>query len=312
VTGFSWNLIEDVRLLLSYHFMLNALRAGTIVAVLAGAIGYFMVLRRQSFAGHTLAVIGFPGAAGATWLGLSTGAGYFGFCIAGALVIAALPQAGHRSSGLGGYGDESAVIGTVQAVALACGFVFVNQYQGFLSGLTSLLFGTITGVSDAQVLALLAAGAGCLLVLLVLGRPLLFSSVDPDVAEARGVPVRLVGAAFLVLLAVAAAGTSQVTGSLLVFALLVTPAATASRLTARPAVGLLLSVLIAVAVTWLGEGIAFFSPYPIGFWVTTLAFLAFLLAAGYRAAVDRLGRRRPVTGRVPLEPAGQPAGGSAR
>jgi zinc/manganese transport system permease protein len=293
MTSFSWNLVDDVRLLLSYHFMLNALRAGTIVAVLSGAIGYFMVLRRQSFAGHTLAVIGFPGAAGAAWLGLSTSAGYFGFCVAGALVIAALPQAGNRGSGLGGYGDESAVIGTVQAVALACGFVFVNHYHGFLGGLTALLFGTITGVSDAQVLALLAAGAGCLVVLLVLGRPLLFSSVDPDIAEARGVPVRLVGAAFLVLLAVAAAGTSQVTGSLLVFALLVTPAATASRLTASPALGLPLSVLIAVAVTWLGEGIAFFSPYPIGFWVTTLAFAAFLLAAGYRAGMDRLGRRQP-------------------
>ena len=308
MTGFSWNLVEDVRLLLSYHFMLNALRAGTIVAVLAGAIGYVMVLRRQSFAGHTLAVIGFPGAAGATWLGLGPSVGYFGFCIAGALVIAALPRAGRRGSGLGGYGDESAVIGTVQAVALACGFLFVNQYHGFLSGLTGLLFGAITGVSDAQVLGLLVAGAACLLVLLALGRPLLFSTIDPDVAEARGVPVRLVGAAFLVLLAVAAAGTSQVTGSLLVFALLVAPAAAASRLTARPALGLLLSVLIAVAVTWLGEGIAFFSPYPIGFWVTTLAFAAFLLAAGYRCGMDRLGRRRvngPAPARSPVEPAGR-------
>jgi zinc/manganese transport system permease protein len=308
MTGFSWNLIEDVQLLLSYHFMLNALRAGTIVAVLAGAIGYFMVLRRQSFAGHTLAVIGFPGAAGATWLGLSAGAGYYGFCIAGALVIAALPRAGRRSSGLGGYGDESAVIGTVQAVALACGFLFVSQYHGFLGGLTSLLFGTITGVSDGQVLALLAAGAGCLLVLLALGRPLLFSSIDPDVAEARGVPVRLVGTAFLVLLAVAAAGTSQVTGSLLVFALLVTPAATASRLTARPGLGLALSILIAVAVTWLGEGIAFFSPYPIGFWVTTLAFAAFLLATGYRAGRDRLGRRRTAGPAVAFAPSAAGSG----
>ena len=299
MTGFSWNLVEDVRLLLSYHFMLNALRAGTIVGVVAGAIGYFMVLRRQSFAGHTLAVIGFPGAAGATWLGLSTGLGYYGFCIAGALVIAALPHSGRLSSGLGGYGDESAVIGTVQAVALACGYLFVSQYRGFLNGLTGLLFGTITGVSDGQVLALLVAGTGCLAVLLVLARPLLFSSIDADTAGARGVPVRLLGAAFLVLLAVAAAGTSQVTGSLLVFALLVTPAATATRLTARPGLGLLLSVLIAVAVTWLGEGIAFFSPYPIGFWVTTLAFAAFLLATGYRSAADRLGRRRPATAAGP-------------
>ena len=303
--GLSWNLVEDVRQLLSFHFMLNALRAGTIVAVVAGAVGYFMVLRRQSFAGHTLAVIGFPGAAGATWLGLTPALGYFGFCIAGALAIAALPGSGRASGALGSYGEESAVIGTVQASALACGFLFVSLYRGFLSGLNNLLFGTITAVSDDQVLILLAAGALCLFALAVLARPLLFASVDPAVAAARGVPVRLVSAAFLVLLGVAAAGTSQVPGSLLVFALLVAPAATAARLTARPAFGAVLSVLIAVAVTWLGEGIAFFSPYPIGFWVTTLAFAAFLLATGYRAIADRAGRRRAPS--RPRLPAGSPA-----
>jgi zinc/manganese transport system permease protein len=192
---------------------------------------------------------------------------------------------------LGGYGEESAVIGTVQAFALACGFLFVSLYKGFLSGLNNLLFGTIIGVSDDQVLTLLISGVICLIVLALLARPLLFSSVDRDVARARGVPVRLVGAGFLVLLGVAAAGTSQVTGSLLVFALLVAPAAAAVRLTARPALGLVLSVSIALAVTWVGEGIAFFSPYPIGFWVSTLAFATFLLAVAYRAGADRIGRR---------------------
>ncbi len=291
-TELTWNLVDDVRQLLSFHFMLNALRAGTIVAVVAGAIGYFMVLRRQAFAGHTLALIGFPGAAAATWLGISTGFGYFGFCIAAALVIAALPGAGRATATLGRSGEESAVIGTVQAFALACGFLFVSLYKGFLNGLNSLLFGTITGVTDRQVIVLLVAGGGCLAVLAALGRPLLFTSIDPDVARARGVPVRLVGTAFLVLLAIAAAGTSQVTGSLLVFSLLVAPAATASRLTARPALGLALSIGLALLVTWIGEGIAFFSPYPIGFWVTSLAFGAYLLAIIYRAVMDRLGRVR--------------------
>jgi zinc/manganese transport system permease protein len=258
----------------------------------AGAIGYFMVLRRQAFAGHTLALIGFPGAAGAIWLGISAGFGYFGFCIAGALVIAVLPGGGRAATGLGASGEESAVVGTVQAFALACGFLFVSLYKGFLNGLNSLLFGTIIGVTDAQVVALLVAGCACLVALAVLGRPLLFASVDPDVARARGVPVRLLNAAFLVLLAIAAAGTSQVTGSLLVFALLVAPAATASRLTARPAAGLALSIGLALLVTWVGEGIAFFSPYPIGFWVTTLAIGAFLLASAYRALAGRLGRTR--------------------
>lgn len=289
--GLSWNLVDDVRQLFDFHFMVNALRAGTIVAVVAGAVGYFMVLRRQSFAGHTLAVIGFPGAAGATLLGIGAGYGYFGFCIVGALVIAVLPSGGRASSGLGSYGEESAVIGTIQAFALASGFLFVSLYKGFLSGLNALLFGTIIGISDSQVHVLLLAGVASLLVLTVLARPLLFASVDPSVARALGVPVRLVSAAFLVLLGVATAGTSQVTGSLLVFALLVAPAATASRLTARPALGLTLSVLIALGVTWLGEAFAYFSPYPIGFWVTSLAFAAFLLAAGYRGLSDRAGAR---------------------
>ena len=294
--GLSWNVLDDADQLLSFHFMVNALRAGTIVAVVAGAIGYFMVLRRQSFVGHTLSLIGFPGAAGATYLGLATPLGYFGFCLAGALVIAALPGAGRANSELGGYGEESAAIGTVQGFALACGFLFVSLYKGFLSGLNSLLFGSIIGVTDGQVVALLVAGVLCLAVLAVIGRPLLFASIDADVARARGVPVRLLSVLFLLVLGVAAAGTSQVTGSLLVFALLVAPAATASRLTPRPGLGLALSIAIAVAVVWAGEAIAFFSPYPIGFWVTTLAFALFLLATAYRATVDARGRRRLPTG----------------
>ncbi len=296
MSGLSWNLVDDVDQVLAYHFMLNALRAGTIVAVVAGTIGYFMVLRRQAFVGHTLSVAGFPGAAGAAYLGIAAPLGYFGFCIAGALVIAALPGGGRAESGAGGYGAESALIGTVQGVALATGFLFVSLYHGFLSGLSSLLFGSIVGITDDQVVALLVAGVICLVALAVIGRPLLFASVDPAVAAARGVPVRLLSAAYLVVLGVAAAGTSQVTGSLLVFALLVTPAATAARLTARPVLGLLLSVALAVVVVWAGEGIAFFSPYPIGFWVTTLAFGLFLLATGGRALADRRLRRRRGSG----------------
>lgn len=288
----SWNLLDDVRQLLSFHFMLNAMRAGTIVAIVSGAIGYFMVLRRQSFVGHTLAVAGFPGAAAAVYLGLATSVGYFGFCVAAALVIAALPGSGRRNSGLGGFGEESAVIGTVQGVALATGFLFVSLYKGFSTGLTSLLFGSIIGITDAQVVAILVAGLVCLGALFAIGRPLLFASVDPEVARANGVPVRLLNSIFLVILGVAAAGASQVIGSLLVFALLVAPAATASRLTARPLLGLLLSIVIAVVVVWVGEGVAFFSPYPIGFWVTSLAFALFLLATAYRAGVDARGRRQ--------------------
>jgi len=293
--GFDWNLVSDVREILSFHFMLNAMRAGTIVAVVCGVVGYFMVLRRQSFAGHTMAVIGFPGAAGATWLGVNAGIGYFGCCVLAALVIAALPGGGRAAGSTGANSEESAVIGTLQGFALACGFLFVSLYQGYLSGLTALLFGSITGITDAQVLVLLVAGVFCLAVLAVIGRPLLFATVDAEVARARGVRVRLLSAGFLLLLALTVAGTSQVTGSLLVFALLVAPAATAMRLTARPGLGLAISVTVAVLVTWLGEGIAFFSPYQIGFWVTTLAFVGYLLAVAGRWLADRRLVRAPGT-----------------
>ena len=279
----TWNLIDDVRQLFLFHFMVNALRAGTIVAIVSGALGYFMVLRRESFAGHTLAVIGFPGAAGAIWLGVNPLFGYFGFCLAGAMIIAALPGTSTASNGT----DNSAAVGAVLAFALACGFLFVSLHKGFLSELNGLLFGTIVGINDTQVIVLLVAGCTCVGVLSVIARPLLFATVDPDVARARGVPVRILAVTYLALLGVAAAGTSQVTGSLLVFALLVAPAATATRVTARPALGLTLSIVFAIAVTWIGEFIAFFSPYPIGFWVTTLAFAGFVVATGVRAAVDR-------------------------
>ncbi|HJP77622.1 MAG TPA: metal ABC transporter permease, partial [Pseudonocardiaceae bacterium] len=180
----SWNLLIDVQELWSFPFMLNAFRAGAIVAVLAGAIGWFMVLRKQSFAGHTLAMVSFPGAAGATLIGVSTAYGYFGFCIAAALVIAARP----RSSG--GHAEESAVTGTVQAFALACGFLFIALYKGFLDGVTALLFGSLLGVTNGQVLILLIVAVIALGTLAVIGRPLLFASIDPDVAAARGVPTR--------------------------------------------------------------------------------------------------------------------------
>jgi len=282
----SWNLVYDYRELLSFHFMLNAMRAGTIVAVVSGVAGYFMVLRRQAFAGHTLSVVGFPGAAGAFWLGANAAFGFYGFCVLAALIFATLPGAG-RSAGRVGN-QEPAVIGTVQGLALASGFLFLNLSHGFAGELNDLLFGVIIGVTDGQVIALLVSGVVCLLVLAAVARPLLFTSVDADVAAARGLHPRLLSAIYLVVLGVSVAATSQITGSLLVFALLVAPAATAVRLTARPALGVLLSVLIALAVTWLGEGIAFFSPYPIGFWVTTFAFLAFLLATGYHWAAARV------------------------
>ena len=283
--SFSWNLWQDVQGLFSYPFMVHALAAGTIVAVLAALVGWFMVLRHQSFAGHTLALVGFPGAAGAALLGISVSYGYFGGAILAALAIALLPGGGGMRRG-----EESAVTGTVQAFVLACGFLFVALYPGFVSGLNALLFGSFLGISLTQVFVLLGAALVVLALLTLLGRPLFFASLDPQAAEARGVPVRALSSAFLLLLAVAVAEVSQITGALLVFALLVMPAAAAQRLTARPALSLILAVVIGLIVTWLALAVAFYTPYPVGFFVTTFGFAIYLLAALYTVAQGKLTR----------------------
>jgi len=280
VTGdASWNLVSDIQDMWSLPFMVNAYRAGTVVAVLSAAIGYFMILRRQTFAGHTLSVVGFPGAAGAIWLGISATYGYFAFCLTAAVAIAAAPLRGRSRA------DQSALIGTVQAFALACGFLFVALYRGFLGGTTTLLFGSFLGITSTQVLALVVVAAVVLLVLALAGRPLLFASVDPDVAQAHGVAVRAVDVGFLLLLGAAVAETAQITGVLLVFTLLVLPPATAQRLTARPARAVAVAVALAVVTTWLALGIAFYSPYPFGFWLSSLAFGEYVVVVAAVAAL---------------------------
>ncbi|MEZ0064443.1 zinc/manganese transport system permease protein [Streptacidiphilus sp. MAP12-20] len=293
-TGFSWNLLSDFQQMWSFPFMVNAFRAGAIVALVAGAVGWFVVLRRQTFAAHTLSVVAFPGAAFATLAGFSLSLGYFGFGLAAALVIAAL----QRGKPVGGS-EESAATGVVQAFLLACGYLFMALYKGLLEGPQALLFGNFLGITTGQVTTLAVAGLVVLAVLVAIGRPLLFASVDPVVAAARGVPVRALSTAFLVLLGAATAEAAQITGALLVFALMVLPAATAQVLTARPALSLLLTVVIGFAVTWAGLVAAFYWNYPLGFFVTSFAFGLFLLAYAARALRSATDRRR-----VPLMTAG--------
>ncbi|MGI9006455.1 MAG: metal ABC transporter permease [Streptosporangiaceae bacterium] len=285
-TSLTWNVAADIQNLFAYQFMLNAYRAGTIVAVLAGALGWFMVLRRQAFAGHTLAIVSFPGAAGAILVGISSIIGYFAASIGAALAISAVP----RSAGGRARSSESAIIGTVQAFALACGALFVSLYGGFLDSLTGLLFGSFLGISPGQVTALLVVAIAALAVLAVIARPLFFATVDPSVAQARGVPVRLLGTTFLVLLGCAAAEVSQITGALLVFALLVIPAATAQQVTAAPLRSLVITLGTGLLTVWLGLAAAYYSVYPVGFTITSAGFACYLLATGWRTAAVRAGQ----------------------
>jgi zinc/manganese transport system permease protein len=294
-----WNVFDDVSQLLEYHFMVNALLAGSVVAVMAGVVGWVMVLRRETFAGHTLAMMAFPGASGAALIGVPAAWGYFAFCGAGGLALGRLSGTGPRS-----WSERSANTGTVQALALAIGFLFVSLYGGVLGDLESRLFGNLLGVSDAQVLALLAVAVAALALLAVAARPLLFASVDAEAAAARGVPVRALSIAFLFLLGLAVAATSQITGVLLVFALLVTPAASAQALTSRPLLSLAVTVAIALLVVWLGLGISYFSIYPAGFYITAIAFALYLASRLLGAAFARRSRAAPA-----LVPASVPAEG---
>lgn len=284
--------VADFQQLTAYPFMVNALAAGTLVAVLAGVVGWFVVLRRESFAGHSLSVMAFPGATGALLIGLPAPAGYFIFCTISALVIggsAGSTVRAHRS-------QESAVTGTVQALGLACGFLFLSLYQGVLGGYESLLFGDFLGITRGQVLTLALVTALALGFFAAAGRPLLFASVDAPVARARGVPARRLAMAFLLVLGLAVAATAQITGVLLVFALLVAPAATAQLVTPRIGASLVLTVLIGVVITWVGLALAYFYDYPVGFYITTVAFTVYVLVRIARALVEhpiaRRGRSR--------------------
>ena len=277
--GPSWDLVADVQLLLQFHFMQNAFVAGTLVALLAGAAGYFVVLRGQSFAAHMLSQVGFPGAAGAVLVHVAPVFGLVAFCVAAALGIGWVGRnvdAGHSA--------ESAAVGSILAFSLGLGLLFFRLYAGSAAGIYGFLFGTILGISDRDVqltfvVALLGLGA-----LAVFGRRLVFATVDPDVAEARGVNVRLLSIGFLVIVALSVAITVQIVGTLLIFALLVAPGASALQLTARPVRALALSVLLSLGFTWLGVALAYFSDLPVGFFISTVSFVAYVAIRAVKGA----------------------------
>jgi zinc/manganese transport system permease protein len=266
--AWSWNPLDDVASMLRYEFMVNAFQAGTVVALVAGVIGVFVVLRGSSFAAHALSHIGFAGATGAVVLGVSPIFGLLAFTLGSGTVIGAL---GDRLRG------RDVTIGIVLAWTLGLGVLFISLYTGYATEAYALLFGEILGISVRDVWITLVSGLVTLALLIGLYRPLLFASVDEELAAARGVPVRVVSIAFMAVLALAVTEAVQVVGVLLIFALVVTPAAIAVRLTSRPGRALLASALLALAFTWAGLTVAYFSPHPVSFFITSLAFGSYLV-----------------------------------
>jgi zinc/manganese transport system permease protein len=277
-----WQLLQE-------HFVHTALIAGALVSIVAGAIGVFVVARGLSFAVHAISELGFTGAAGALVIGLDPVIGMIG----GSLLVGAV------LGGLSLRGSErDSSIGAVLAFGLGLGVLFLSLYQGYATQATNLLFGSIVGVSDNQLLSLVVVTVIVAAVLIALYRPLLFASVDPEVAEARGVPVRALSVAMFLLLALATAEAIQVVGVLLVLTLVITPAAAAQRLTARPGLAIVLSIAIALVSTEGGILLSLEKDWPTSFFITAISF-AFYLAARLRPAAARRFRRRRSTASLP-------------
>ena len=249
-------------MIFSYDFMINAFAASGIVALVAGVVGFFLVLRGQTFAGHALSHVGFAGATGAVLVGLPPLAGLTGVTLLAGIGIGLL---GDRLSG------RDVAIGMVLSLSLGFGLLFLHFYTAFASQATAVLFGNVLAVGPDTLWTLAALGAVCLAGLAAISRPLIFASLQPEIAEAKGVSLRLIAVLFLAIVAVAVAESSQIVGVLLVFTLMVGPAAAAQRLTSGIWNGVALAVALALVDAWGGLTLAFYTNWPTSFWITMLS-----------------------------------------
>lgn len=253
--------------ILTSAFMRNALVGGTLVALAAGLIGYFIVVRSTAFAAHALAHIGFPGATGAVLIGVPVSVGLGVFCIGGALVIGAL---GKRAD------DREVATGTVLAAATGLGLFFSSLATRSSSTVTNVLFGNLLAVSHEQLIIFAVLVAVLAAVIAFIYRPLLFASVNADVAEAKGVPVRALSMVFMALLGLAVTMAVQAVGTLLLFALVVTPAATAIMLTARPVLAMVVSTVLSLLAVWAGLVLSSVFDLPPSFVIVTIVCVVWL------------------------------------
>jgi zinc/manganese transport system permease protein len=257
--------------MLEYDFMRNAFAAAGIAAIVSGLVGYFLVLRGQTFAGHALGHIGFAGATGATLIGLAPIWGLVGFTVAAGIGMGIF---GERISG------RDVAIGVVLALALGFGLLFLHYYTAFATQATALLFGNVLAVDRSTIATLVGLAVVTLAGLAAITRPLIFASLQPELAEAKGVPLNFVSIAFLVIVALAVSESAQIVGILLVFALMVGPPAAVQRLVTGLWSGVALSAVLALVEAWLGIVIAYQTDWPVSFCIATLSALGYFLASG--------------------------------
>ena len=264
-------IITIMATMLEYDFMRNAFAAAGVAAVVSGLVGYFLVLRGQTFAGHALGHIGFAGATGAALIGVASIWGLVGFTVAAGIGMGLL---GERVSG------RDVAVGVVLALALGFGLLFLHYYTAFATQVTALLFGNVLAVDRSTIATLIGLAMVTLGGLAAIMRPLIFASLQPELAEAKGVPLRFVSIAFLAIVALAVSESAQIVGILLVFALMVGPPATAQRLVTGLWSGMALSAGLALAEAWLGIAIAYHTDWPVSFCIAILSALGYFLTRG--------------------------------
>jgi zinc/manganese transport system permease protein len=252
-----------------YDFMQTAFMASGVVALLSGFVGFFLVLRGQTFAGHALAHVGFTGATGAILFGLSPFVGLVGFTVIAGFGMGLL---GEKLS------ERDVAIGMMLSLALGLGLLFLHFYTSFASQAAALLFGNVLGVDNKALVSLSILSLLSLAALAIISRPLMFASLQPELAEARGVSIKFISTAFLIIVAVAVSECSQIVGALLVFTLMVGPAAAALAFTHRLKVAIALSVIFALVEAWGGLTLAFYSDWPVSFWITALSASVYFLS----------------------------------
>jgi zinc/manganese transport system permease protein len=263
-------------------FMMNAWTTATIVAVVAGVVGYFVVLRGSAFPAHAIPKGAFAGAAGAALLGISTLVGLGVFSLLGALGIGAMSRRGRR--------DVATALALV--LMLAIGAAFLSRTTEYEPEIYSLLFGEILGVSSSEILPVAVLGIACIVAIAVIYRPLMLSSITPEIAEARGVRSHRIEMCFLIVVALATTMTVPVVGALLIFSLMIGPPAAARSLTSRPLLALCLSVVIALITVWAAIAASYLYNWPVGFFVGVLGALSYGLGRGW-AAWQRTRTMRP-------------------
>jgi len=254
-------------------FMINAWEASTIVAVVAGVVGFFTVLRGSSFAAHALPNGAFAGAAGASLVGASTILGLGVFSLLGAIGIASLGRRARH--------DVATALAIV--VMLGLGSLFLSMTTEYAPEIFSLLFGEVLGVARNELLPTAAIGVVCVAAIAVLYRPLLLSSAVPDLAESRGIKGVRIELAFLLVIALVTTMAVPVVGTLLIFSLLIGPAAAARSFTNKPLAAMGLSVVFALVTVWSAIALSYTSELPIGFFVGAIGAVGYAIGRGWAA-----------------------------